>query len=52
MAESVIVVGEGITLTVIVTGVVVVSPLAENSSERCCEVCFPIIIFSACRSFA
>ena len=44
-------VGEGITLTVIVTGVV---PLVEfeNSSERRCVVCFPIMIFNACRSFA
>ena len=48
-------VGEGIMLTVIFTGVVVVavvvSLLVENSSQGCCEVRFPVIIFNACRSF-
>ena len=47
-------VGEGIMLTVILAGVLVVavSSLGEmNSSQGCCEVRFPVIIFNACRSF-
>ena len=53
MSDSVV--GEGIILTVILAGVVVVVvvafSLAENSSSQgCCEVRFPVIIFNACRS--